>query len=220
MIDRKALWIALAIGFAMAAALAWRLSLLPDWHRMPLGGSDGKTTDGLKLFLGPGSVILVTLVLYFRKFIVTGSEETLQSWRRWSNRFAIANSVIIGVFFAFLLARSLGQAMPLEPPAMSRALLALMGVFFMVMGNALPKLTGLSQLRLRRLQLDPWQQNRHYRFIGKVIVAMGVLVVGLAVFQPLLATSMMSHIVHGSLVLMVAAILWHYAKVKREPSPH
>jgi len=119
-----------------------------------------------------------------------------------------------------ILARSLGLALPMERPAMGRLVLALLGIFLMVMGNAMPKLPGLSLLRFRKLQLDAWQQNRHHRFIGKIFVAMGAFVVGLAAFQPLLATSTMFYIVHGMVVLMMAAILWHYAKVKREPSPH
>jgi hypothetical protein len=38
MIDRKALWIFIAVILAMTGATIWQLSLLPDWRHMPLGG--------------------------------------------------------------------------------------------------------------------------------------------------------------------------------------
>ena len=50
MIDRKALWIFIAVILAMTGATIWQLSLLPDWRDMPLGGPGShNTVSGLVL---------------------------------------------------------------------------------------------------------------------------------------------------------------------------
>ena len=216
MIDRKALWFSITVILAITAALSWRLSLLPDWHKMPLDGPGrSHTVDGLRLFMGPLALALVTACIYVRKYFVASIDESTRPWRRWANMFAIANCTILGLFSAIIIARSLGYGLAVDRPTIGRFMMVAMGVMVMAVGNALPKMPWLL-MRPRWFQLDPWQQTRQLRFMGKMMVGLGLFV---AISPWLLPPKMGLTVMLGLWLSMMAAALWYRAKLKRESSP-
>ena len=216
MIDRKALWISITVILAITAALFWRLSLLPDWHKMPLDGpGSSHTVNGLRLLIAPASMALTTAVLYARKWFAAGTDDALRPWRHWANIFVIANSAVLGLFFVVIIARSFGYGLAVDRLTVARTLTVASGVLTMAMGNALPKMPWLTA-RFRSFQLDPWQQNRQLRFVGKLMVGLGLFV---AIGPLLLQPKMLLPAMLGLWLVMMAAVLWHRAKVRRDPSP-
>ena len=85
MIDRNALWISVLLVFAMVAASLWRLSLLPDWHHVPLDGpGSSRTIPVLRMLIDPLAVLFVMGMLFARKWLSAAAfvEETLNLSRR------------------------------------------------------------------------------------------------------------------------------------------
>jgi uncharacterized membrane protein len=216
MIERKALWISAAIILAMIAASVWRLGLAPDWHHIFLGRPGHRhAVSWVYLFIAPLCVLIFTGILFARKWLTAGPQDALQSWQHWSGIWVVSNSVIIGLFHAALISRSLGFGPKMAPLTLARIEWVAMGILMIVLGNTLPKLPWLL-VRFRRFQLDPWQSNRQTRFAGKLMVGMGLF---LAIAAPLLPVKMMLPAMTGVWLAAMATSFWHRAKVRREPSP-
>jgi hypothetical protein len=214
MIDRKALWISILIFLAITAATLWRLSLLPDWHHVPMDGPAGqRSASAFYLFSAPAALLLEIALLFGRKWWVSGPEESIQSWSRWGGQAIVTISAIIAVVQAIAIARSLGLGAGLDRMAVGHGMQVLMGIFVMMLGNALPKMPFLS-VRFRPFRLDPWQWNRHLRLIGKLMVGLGFFV---AVGGPLLPHPLFRNIVLGLWLAMMAANILYRIKLRREP---
>ena len=111
MIDRKALWIFIAVILAMTGATIWQLSLLPDWRHMPLGGPGShNTVSGLILFAAPASLLLFWVSPFIQWLALP--KETLPSLRRWSGKWIVSMSLFMALVQAFVLTRSLGLVSP------------------------------------------------------------------------------------------------------------
>jgi len=219
MIDRKALWISITVLLAMLAAGIWRFSMLPDWHHLPLDGPASKhAVNGLVLFISPFGLFVATVSMYGRKWFAAGSDEAVRPWRRWSTMFVISYCALVGLMQAFIIARSLGYGLAVDRMSFARIAMAAAGILLMAAGNVMPKLPGLS-MRLRCLQLDPWQQNRQLRLSGKLMFGLGLSMVCIAAFLPLLPQKILFPLILGPCLAMTAALLWHRVKLKREPSP-
>ncbi len=221
MIDRKALWFAITVIIAMVAATVWRLSLLPDWHKVPLDGPGSKHFgNGLILLAQPFALTMMTAFMYARKWLAAGSCDAMRSWGHWSSKFLVAFCLLEGLMQAFMISRSLGYGLALDRVTTARVSMAAMAVLLLVVGNAMPKLPWLS-LRFRLLRLDPWQQNRHLRFQGKLMVGMGLYFLLIAIGLPLLKLlppNLVLTVMLAPAPLIAAATLWHRAKIRREPS--
>jgi len=221
MIDRKALWFAITVIIAMVGSTVWRLSLLPDWHMMPLDGPNGThRANSLIIFSQPLALTVATVNMYGRKWVLGDGTEAETPWRRWGTMFVVGFAVLLGSMQAFILASSLGYV-TMDWAVASRAAIAATGLLLMVAGNAFPKLPWVPA-RLRLLQLDPWQQKRHVRFSGKLLVALGLYLVLIAIALPLfklLPRGMAYAVILIPAVMMAAAKYWHIAKLKREPAP-
>lgn len=213
--DRKAFWISGLLLLAMTGATFWRLSLLPDWHHIPADGPASERTISLFwLFWVPCGLLFTMAMLPVRRWLVSGSPEAMQAWRRYRGGFLIFYSAILSLMQAFILARSLGLAAEMDRLAAARFFLFVAGIAIMVLGNALPKMPFLTA-RLRFFRLDPWQWNRQLRFTGKLMVGMGLF---LAIGLQLLPLTLWRPAIHGVFVAYLAALLWHRAMVKRQPS--
>jgi len=95
MIDRKALWIFIAVFLAITGASIWQLTCCRTGGIMPLGGPGShNTVSGLVLFAAPASL----LFFWVSPFIqwLTLPKETLPSLRRWSGKWIVSMSVFIG----------------------------------------------------------------------------------------------------------------------------
>ncbi|HKU55089.1 MAG TPA: hypothetical protein VJP60_06975 [Rhizomicrobium sp.] len=216
MIDRKALWILILLCLAMTAAGFWRLSLLPDWHHMPVNGpGDRHTVNGLLIFWGSFALLLMMLIVFVRRWLVSGPEESGQPWRRWSTLILIANAMIVVLMQAFITARSLGFGQTIDRRAVAHTAQVAVGILMVMMGNALPKMPWLSA-RFRPFRLDPWQWNRQMRFVGKLMVGLGLF---FALVPLLLPPRMAFPALAGAWLVTMMASFWHRTKVKREPSP-
>jgi hypothetical protein len=219
MIDRKALWISITALLAMIVAGIWRFSLLADWHHLPLDGPrSSNAVNGLALIVAPLGLLVATASMYGRKWFVSGTDDAVRPWRHWSTMFVIAYCALVGLMQAFIIARSLGYGLAMDRQAFARIFMAATGLLLMVTGNAFPKLPGLS-MRLRLFQLNPWQQNRQLRFTGKLMVGLGLVLVLIGIFLPLLSPKIVPPLILGPTFAMVAAVCWHRAKLRREPSP-
>jgi hypothetical protein len=215
MIDRKALWISSLLLIAMTAAGLWRLSLLQDWHHVPVGPPDEHhSVGGFFLFAEPAALLLVMLTPYLRKWTSRTSEESLQVWRRWSSRAILLAAPLLALGQAFLVTRSLGLFSEADGGPVAKAMMVLSGLMLVVIGNALPKMPWLSS-RIRPLRLDPWQWNRQLRFVGKVTVAFGLFAALVCPFLP--APTLRPAILTLWLAAMAANIAYRI-KVRREPS--
>jgi hypothetical protein len=203
----------------MSVAGIWRFSLLADWHHLPLDGPrSNHAVNGLILFLFPICLFVATASMYGRKWFATGTDDAVRPWRHWSTMFVIAYCAIVGLMQAFIIARSLGYGLAMDRLAFARIFMAAMGLLLLVAGNALPKLPGLS-MRLRLFQLNPWQQNRQLRFTGKLMVGLGLVMMFVAIFLPLLPQKIVLPLILGPTFAMIVAVLWHRTQLKREPSP-
>lgn len=216
MIDRKALWISFLVLIAMIAADFWRLSLLPDWHHVPVEGPGNSHTMPVLMLFVPVLGLLFTMgVLFSRKWLRSGPEEAVQPWRRYYGLALLFNTAIMASAEAFNLARSLGALQSVSRITLAHVIFVVGGIFMMVVGNMLPKMPWLSA-RFRSAQLNPWQWNRQLRFGGKITVVFGLF---LAVGLPLLPVKMALPTILGLSLTIMAVNYWHRAKVKREPSP-
>lgn len=216
MIDRKALWTPLLLVAVMMAAAAWRFSLLPDWHHLPLNGpGGGRTINGLMLFWGPAMLLLATALLYARKWYLSGPEESLKSWGLWCHRTLLIQGLVVALMQAFMIARSLGIGTSLDRLAVSRAFLAMTGLILVAMGNALPKMPWLGT-RIRFLRLDPWQWNQHLRLAGRMLVGLGLFA---AIGGVLLPPDLFRAFFFSLWLAMLTMGLVYRFKLRRRPSP-
>lgn len=211
MIDRKALWLFIAIFFAMTGTAIWQMSLLPDWRHMPLGGPDShKTVSGLVLFASPASFLLFMVSPLIQW--LTLPKETLPSLRRWSGKWIVSTSVFMALCQAFALIHSLGIGSP-SGLGIARGGSVMIGIMFMIVGNITPK-TPIPPQR-NSFELDSWNANRMFRFAGKLFVGLGLaFVLGGILLPPEYWES-----VFGSLMLTaLAAGIWYSIKVRHERS--
>jgi hypothetical protein len=211
MIDRKALWIFIAVFLAMTGASIWQLSLLPDWRHMPLGGPHSHTTvSGLILFAAPASLLLSMMSPFIQWLELP--KEALPSLRRWNAKWIVSFSVLLGLLQAFVLMRSLGIVSP-SGLATARGFSVMIGIMFMIVGNIAPK-TPVPPRRTS-FQTDSWTVSRMFRFGGKLFVALGLAFVLGGILLPLEYWQS----VFGSLMLTVlAAGIWYNFKLRHEQS--
>jgi hypothetical protein len=152
-------------------------------------------------------------VIFSRKWLRSGTEEAVRPWRRWYGQMLLFNTVVIALAQAFNLARSLGALQSVNRLTLAHGIVVVTGIFMMLAGNMLPKMPWLSA-RFRPFRLDPWQWNRQMRFVGKLMVGMGLF---LTLVLLLLPQRMAFPALAGTWLIAMIASLWHRAKVKREP---
>ena len=211
MIDRKALWIYIAVFLAMTGASIWQLSLLPDWRHMPLGGPHShNTVSGLILFAAPASLLLFMVSPFIQWLALP--KEALPSLRRWSGKWIVSISVLMALSQAFGLMCSLGIVSP-SGLATARGGSVMIGIMFMILGNIAPK-TPVPPQR-NSFESDSWTVSRMFRFGGKIFVALGLAFVLGGILLPLEYWES----VFGSLMLTaLAAGIWYSIKLRRERS--
>jgi len=211
MIDRKALWIFIAVILAMTGATIWQLSLLPDWRHMPLGGPGSyNTVSGLVLFAAPASLLLFWVSPFIQWLALP--KETLPSLRRWSGKWIVSTSVFMALLQAFVLTRSLGLVST-SNLGIARGSSVMIGVMFMIIGNIAPKMPVPPQRN--SFQPDPWKVSRTLRFGGKLFVGLGLAFVLGGILFPLEYWES----VFGSLMLTaLAAGIWYSIKLRHERS--
>jgi hypothetical protein len=217
MINRKALWISILLVFAMIAANIWRLSLLPDWHHVPLEGPGSHLVPVFWTFLPP-LMALFAIAFFFAVNWKFGPEqaspkEAVQSWRRHQGLALVFGVGILALAQAFNIARSLGALQSVDRLTLGHVMMVATGIFLMIFGNSLPKIPWLTE---RFRPLDPWQWNQHRRFQGKLMFVLGLFI---AAGMPLLPFKMVLPVMIGVTLTTVVVSLWHRAKVRREPSP-
>jgi hypothetical protein len=211
MIDRNAFRISGLFLLIMVAATVWRLSLLPDWRHMPVGG--GHAITGLVLFAAPLSLLITMVVPYLPKLLMSDVGDSKQAWGRWNGRWIVSQGAIIVVLQAFILTRSLG-ALPLPAEMIARGTVALMGLMFMTMGNIIPKAPSMPAGADPRA-LNPWQQSRQMRLIGKLLFGLGLL---LAVSGILLPPQLWRPAFLCLGLAAFAVAIWYTVKLRREPA--
>ena len=209
MIDRKALWIFIAVILAMTGATIWQLSLLRDWQHMPLGGPGShNTVSGLILFAAPASLLLFMVSPFIQWLALP--KETLPSLRRWSGKWIVSTSVFMALLQAFVLTRSLGLVSP-SGLATARGGSVMIGIMFMIIGNIAPKMPVPPQRN--SFQPDSWKVSRMLRFGGKLFVGLGLAFVLGGILFPLEYWES----VFGSLMLTaLAAGIWYSIKLRHE----
>jgi hypothetical protein len=216
MIDRKALWILLLLCLAMTAAAFWRLSLLPEWHDMPMLTSKGPTTrNGLVLFVPPLGLLFVIAINFGKNWLVTGPDEARAAWYRRSGLVPMAVGMLMVLAQALNISRSLGYDLSLDGQTFARFVLAAIGILTVVQGNVMPKLPRLSK-RFAALNLDPWQTARSRRFSGWMTVTFGLAMIVAAFLLPLRAATPTFLILTAAFYV---ALTWYFVRLKREPSP-
>lgn len=215
MINRKALWISSVLVVAMVAANIWRLSLLPDWHHVPVEGlRDSRSIPVLWTFIPPLAVLFVMGMVICRKWLRSGPEEALRPWRLYNGVTLVFSAGMGALAQAFNIARSLGALQSMDRPTLARFIIVVTGVFMMLIGNVTPKMPRLSS-RFRYAQLDPWQWNQQARFSGKLAVVYGLFY---AVGMPLLPLKIMIPMAIGLPLMVIAVNRWHRAKVRAKSS--
>ena len=214
MIDRKSLGILILLCLVMTAAAIWRFALLPDWHHMTVVTPSGpRTRSSLFLFAPPLAMLFMIALACAMNWLVSGPKEALAARHRWSRPMLVGSGVMVTLMQAFMIARSLGHGLGLNPEAIARAMLAVTGSLMVMHGNIIPKLPRLSK-RIAVFNLDPWQSARSLRFTGRMTVAFGLVMMVAAVLLPMRAT------VSTVLILTLGfygAVLWYFVRLKREP---
>jgi hypothetical protein len=211
MIDRKALWIFIAVFLAMTGTTIWQLSLLPDWRHMPVGGPGSHiTVSGLVLFATPASLLLFMVSPFIQWLALP--KEALPSLRRWGGKWIVSMSVFMGLCQAFSLTCSLGIVSP-SGLGVARGGSVMVGIMFMIIGNIAPK-TPVPPGR-NSFELDSWNASRMLRFAGKLFVGLGLAFVLGGILLPLEYWESL----FGSLMLTaLAAGIWFSIKLRHERS--
>ena len=211
MIDRKTLWIFIAVFLVMTGASIWQLSLLPDWRHMPLGGPHShNTVSGLILFAAPVSLLLCMVSPFIQWLVLP--KEAQPSLRRWNGKWIVSFSVLTALFQAFGMMRALGIASP-SGLTTARGGSVMIGIMFMILGNIAPKMPVPPQRN--SFQPDSWKINRMLRFGGKLSVGLGLaFVLGgilfpLEYWEPVFASLMLA---------AMAAGIWYNVKLRHERS--
>ena len=200
MIDRKAFRIYGLIVLAMVAAGFWQVSLLPGNHN---------AASVLSQFALPAALLLQLAPPFLQWLMLP--KETLLSSRRWRGKWVVSWSVFFALLQAFVLAHALGLV-SLPALGQGRVFLVLVGIIFMMMGNATPKTPSVPQRA--SFELDPWRQNRMLRFIGKLLFGLGLAFTLGGVLLPL------EYWRPVFLCLMLAALaagIWYGVKLRHEP---
>jgi hypothetical protein len=209
MIDRRAMWIFIAVFLAMTGATLWQLSLLPDWRHIPFGGPGShNTVSGLVALAIPASLLLIWVSPFIQWLALP--EETMPSLRRWSGKWIVSMSVFMALLQAFALTRSLGIVSP-SGLDIARGGSVMIGIMFMIVGNIAPK-TPVPPRR-NSFELDSWNTNRMLRFSGKLLVGLGLAFVLGGILLPLKYWESL----FGSLMLTaLAAGIWYRIKLRHE----
>ena len=211
MIDRKALWIFIAVFLAMTGASIWQLSLLPDWRHMPLGGPGShNTVSGLVLFAAPASLLLFMVSPFIQWLALP--KEALPSLRRWSGKWIVSMSVFMALLQAFVLTRSLGLVSP-SNLGMARGGSVMIGIMFMIIGNIAPKMPVPPQRN--SFQPDSWKVSRMLRFGGKLFVGLGLSFVLGGILFPL---EYWESVFVSLMLTVLAAGIWYNIKLRHERS--
>jgi hypothetical protein len=206
MIDRKALWIFMAVFLAITGASIWQLTLLPDWRHMPLGGPHSHNTVSVLIAFAAPASLLLSMVSPFIQWLEL-PKEALPSLRRWSGKWIVSFSVLMALLQAFGLMCSLGIVSP-SGLATARSGSVMIGALFMIFGNIVPK-TPVPPQR-NSFVPDCWRVRRMFRFGGKLFVALGLAFVLGGILLPLEYWES----VFGSLMLTaVAAGVWYGMKL-------
>lgn len=215
MIDRKGLWILILLCLTMAAAAVWRLSLLPDWHHMPMMTPKGLVTkNGLVLFAPPLSLLFMLIAAFATKWLVTGPDEAIEARQRHSRLILLGTGMLVALAQTFIIGRSLGHGFGLNPEILARAMLMASAIMLTTYGNSIPKLPRVSK-RIAAFNLDPWQSARSRRLAGRLTVALGLFQIIAAMLLPVRA---ITPIVMVLCLAYLGAISWHVFWLKREPS--
>jgi len=215
MIDRKGLWILILLCLVMTAAAVWRLSLLPDWHHMPMMTPKGLVVkSGLLLFAPPLSLLFTLAVTFATKWLITGPDEAIQARQRHSRLILLGTGMLMPLAQIFVISRSLGHGVGLSPEFFARAMLMASAIMLTTYGNSIPKLPRVSK-RIAAFNLDPWQAARSRRLAGRLTVALGLFQIIAAVALPVRA---LTPIVMVFCLAYLGAIFWHLFWLKREPS--
>jgi hypothetical protein len=216
MIDRKGFWILILLCMAMTAAAVWRLSLLPDWHYMPMPTPKGPVTrNGLVLFVPPLSLLFMLAVAFATKWLVTGPDEAIEARQRHSRLILLGTGMLTALAQTFIIGRSLGHSQGLNPEFFARAVLIVSAIMLTTYGNSIPKQPRVSK-RIAAFNLDPWQSVRSRRLAGRLTVAFGLFQIIAAMLLPVRA---ITPIVMVLALAYLGAIFWHVFWLKREPSP-
>jgi hypothetical protein len=216
MIDRKTLWFMILAIAAMCAASFWRLGLAPDWAHVPFIGDNGRqhTKNGIVLFIGPLSLVLVVAVSFLARRLVSGSAEAIAAYQR-NNRIVLLGTGVLGVLMhAFLISRSLGAGLGLNGQTLSRLVIGITGLLIMMQGNNLPKLPWVTS-RCTAFQLDAWQSARLKRISGFASITYGLIMVAAAALVPV---STLAPLVMGLVPIYLGTLIWTALRLKREPS--
>lgn len=215
MIDRKGLWLLILLCLAMTAAAIWRLSLLPDWHHMPMPTPKGPVVkNGLVLFIVPLSLLFMIAVFSAQRWLVSGPGEALAAWYRHGSLLPMMSGVLSALMQVFLISRSFGYT-GLNPEIVARAVMGVTGILTVMFGNVVPKLPRLSK-RFAALNLEPWQSARHMRFGARMTVVFGLAMTIAAILLPIRAVA---PIFLTATLAFCGAVFWYFVKLKREPSP-
>jgi hypothetical protein len=178
MINRKAVLISTLFVIVMVAMAIWRLSLLPDWTLFTYTGVGATRHHNYwtGLFQPPSWLILFMGILAISGWNKHGPREAVDAWRNWYSFLLISFGVIVTAIEFLTIGRSLGVTANLDPIAVDRAEIALLGLLIMATGNHLPKLPWL-QSRIALLRLTPVQGENYLRVRGRLTVATGIAVV-------------------------------------------
>jgi len=216
MIDRKALGILILLCLATTAAAIWRLSLLADWTQLPIVTPSGPgTRNSLVLFVPPLSLLFMIAIGLVMNWLFSGPDEAIQARQRRSRLLLLGSGVMAALAQAFVISRSLHHGLWLNPETVARAVVGVGGILTMIYGNVVPKLPTVSK-RIAALNLDPWQSARSRRLAGWMTVGLGLAMINAAVLLPLRA---MAPTTLALCAVYYGTFIWHFAKLKREPSP-
>ena len=185
MINRKAIWITIVFVIVMVAAAVWRLSLLSDWTLFTYTGVSTTRHHNYwtGLFQPPSWVLLFMGILVVSGLNKRGPKEKVHAWKNWYSFLLISFGVIVSAIQFLTIARSLRVTTALDPIAVDRAEIALLGLLIIVTGNQLPKLPWL-QSCIALLQLTPVQGENYLRVRGRLTVVTGIAVVVSASLMP------------------------------------
>jgi small-conductance mechanosensitive channel len=207
MIDRKAFRISGLILFTMIAATVWRLSLLPDWRHQPVANP---MLVLFALFSVPAAMLIMMIMPFF--IGLTEAKDTLPSWQRWNSKRIVSWGVLFALLQVFVLTRSLGLV-SLSRMDTARAMVMLIGVVFMMIGNATPKTPSLPHRG--GFELDSWQKIRLLRFVGQLFVSVGLAFVLGGILLPL---EWWKPVFLCLMLAAMAAAIWYGIQLRREQS--
>jgi len=210
MISRSAFLISAALLFAMLAATISRLMLLPDWTHFPYFGPGGVSVsprNSLWLLTSPACVLFFAGVLALVRWSGKATPEQARSWTRWGSSALIVYAAIGTALQLFVLARSLGVGLALNPTSIGRAVIVLTACLLIVMANYMPKLP-LFESRIKALNLDLARRAQFVRFSSQMIVLMGLFFIVIGVAAPVFKIALWIFSASGAGLVIVYARLF------------